>query len=87
MINKKEGEKSIMENIKKIKKENRKNLINQIGNSIMGACKILALLSITYSSYVIITGTDTLIPKLLVVPQIGLIVAYLIDAFIIKRSK
>lgn len=76
-----------MENIKNIKKQNRKSLINQIGSGIIGACKILALLSITYSSYVIITGTDTLIPKLLVIPQIGLIVAYLIDAFIIKRSK
>lgn len=92
MDNKKRG-KTKMEN-------NNKNNLNNIEKqnkaeerrdgfwySIIGLCKLFAVVSIAYSSIIIINGMDDLNSKIMVVPQIVLAASMLINAFCKKGKK
>lgn len=48
---------------------------------IMGVLQLFVVASISYSSYIVIMGTDGLIPKLLIAPQIAWATVILITKF------
>lgn len=50
-------------------------------NGIMGVLQLFVVASISYSSYIVIMGTDGLVPKLLVAPQIAWAVIILVIRF------
>lgn len=55
--------------------------------AIIGVGRIAAIISIAYTSYRVIVGTDDLYSKLLVIPQIVLGVAMMLRAFVYDRIK
>jgi len=50
-------------------------------DGIMGVLQLFVVVSIAYSSYIVIAGTDGLVPKLLVIPQILWAVIILVMKF------
>lgn len=50
-------------------------------NGIMGVLQLFVVVSIAYSSYIVIAGTDGLVPKLLVAPQIMWVMIVLVTKF------
>ena len=50
-------------------------------DGIMGVLQLFVVVSIAYSSYIVIAGTDGLTPKLLVIPQIMWAVIILVMKF------
>lgn len=78
-------------NAKNKRKKARVAAIVTVIRGIIGFSKLLAVCSIVYSSFVIITGTEGLTPKILILPQALLAAYFAIDAFVTtsnaKRSK
>lgn len=74
-----------------IKKENIKEKVafwnKQRKYAIIGMGKLLAVLSIAYSTVVIMEGTDGIVPKILIAPQAILAAILAIKAFTIKEIK
>lgn len=68
-------------------KEMRKNAMSAILNGIMGIGRLLVVVSIIYSTSVIWMGTDGIVPKAMTVPAAVLAAMYVIDNFVIRRSK
>lgn len=76
------------------KKKRRKTRIEAIATAIrgiIGFSKLLAVCSIVYSTFVVLSFTGELITKILILPQVLLAAFFAIDAFITasnnKRSK
>ena len=74
-------------NTKKENKNTKKETGKIVWSAIIGIAKMFGVMSISYSSVVIIQGTDGLFPKIAILPQLIIAVGYLIDHFVIKRSK
>ena len=78
-------------NAKNKRKKARIAAIVSVIRGIIGFSKLLAVSSIVYSTFVIVTGTEGLVPKILVLPQALLAAYFAIDAFVTtsnaKRSK
>lgn len=55
--------------------------------AIIGLCRLLAVVSIIYSTVVIAQGVDDIIPKILITPQAILAAIMAIKAFTIKEKK
>lgn len=55
--------------------------------AIIGLCRLLAVVSIIYSTVVIVQGVDDIIPKILIAPQAILAAIMAIKAFTIKEKK
>lgn len=73
--------------IKSIRKEKLSKALDTLKNVIMGIGRLLVVVSILYSSTVIWIGTDGIVPKIMTSPAIILASIYVIDNFVIKRSK
>lgn len=72
---------------KAIRKEKLDKTLDTLKNVIMGIGRLLVVVSILYSSTVIWIGTDGIVPKIMTSPAIILASIYVIDNFVIKRSK
>lgn len=72
---------------KSIRKEKLSKALDTLKNVIMGIGRLLVVVSILYSSTVIWIGTDGVVPKIMTSPAIILASIYVIDNFVIKRSK
>ena len=72
---------------KSIRKEKLDKTLDTLKNVIMGIGRLLVVVSILYSSTVIWIGTDGIVPKIMTSPAIILASIYVIDNFVIKRSK
>lgn len=72
---------------KSIRKEKLSKALDTLKNVIMGIGRLLVVVSIIYSSTVIWIGTDGIVPKIMTSPAIILASIYVIDNFVIKRSK
>lgn len=69
------------------RKEKLSKALDTLKNVIMGIGRLLVVVSIIYSSTVIWIGTDGIVPKIMTSPAIILASIYVIDNFVIKRSK
>lgn len=69
------------------RKEKLSKALDTLKNVIMGIGRLLVVVSILYSSTVIWIGTDGIVPKIMTSPAIILASIYVIDNFVIKRSK
>ena len=74
---KKTSEKQGNESVKSEKSTEKKSY-----NVIIGICMFLTVLSIAYSSWIIITGIDSLIPKIFIAPQALFAIVYSYIQFI-----
>lgn len=72
---------------KATRKEKLDKTLDTLKNVIMGIGRLLVVVSIIYSSTVIWIGTEGIIPKVMISPAIILASIYVVDSFVIKRSK
>lgn len=71
----------------KVQVKTRGQFTQAVWRVIIGFGSLLAVLSISYSTIIIIMGTDGIVPIICVAPQAIFAAAILIDNFVIKRSK
>lgn len=66
---------------KKLTKSQRDQRRRQLRNVILGICQLLVVVSIVYSSNVILVGVDTLESKIALIPQIAFALFISVKAF------
>lgn len=77
----------VTNNSKQTKKQARKDVREVVWRAIIGIGKLLFIISVVYSVYVMTIYINQPILTVGLIPQIILAVAYLIDNFVIQRSK